>query len=129
MISQKELKENYRKACTDYANTLCEMWELEPNDKRSWWVSDDVGGLFCMNDDTFIGMNEIRYCVDNGIDFDTFSDWQDYCIKCESFGLTSMNLEAFVRKESCIPEETFQKLSDIRSELNELVEETKKKYK
>ena len=50
------------------------------------WVGDDVGGVAYV-DDMCVGMNEIRYDVDNNRPVNEFIGWYDYTLRLSALEL------------------------------------------
>lgn len=130
MEKNKEIiKRAYIRACNDYLYKLLDNWELyEGKDDVDfcWWVGDDVGGACCFDDDTFICMDDIRYCVDNDVEYNTYLDYIDYSCKCSEYGFGSMNLDAFVKGAPRVSNEQFEKLDGLKHDLYEAVDNVKK---
>ena len=129
--TKEEIKEAYINACNDYVHKLMEIWNILDEDEEvdySWWVGDEVGGVFCCDDDMFIDMNDIVYCVDNDVDHETYSNYIEYITKCEEYGFNTINLNAFVKGAPRVSDEEFRKLGEIKQQLYDTIEETKKKY-
>ena len=65
-ISHKEL---YERVCNSYKDAINDMWET-----NGYWIDDfrtfDVADCIMSN-------HEVRLCVDNNVDLDTFYEW--YC--------------------------------------------------
>ena len=61
----------YSAACKAYVEKLNEMWETDGEWTGDGYRTFDVVDLFLSN-------WELRYVVDNGIDFDSFLKWYDY---------------------------------------------------
>lgn len=64
-------KAMYSVACKAYGEKLNEMWETDGE-----WTGDDYRTFDVA--DLFLSNWELRYVVDNGIDFDSFLEWYDY---------------------------------------------------
>lgn len=76
-MSKRNLKNNYETACNDYIKELCKRYEWCYED--GWWVSDEIGGIFCVSDIEYsLPMNDIKLLVDENVDFKIFSEWWDY---------------------------------------------------
>lgn len=71
------LKAVYEQCCEEYRHRINEQWQLDVKD--SWWVVDRKGDVLCLNDMEFsLGMDDVRYFVDEGITYDEFIKWWDY---------------------------------------------------
>lgn len=131
MKNKESIKRAYRRACLDYLYQLLDDWGLYEKDdditKFGWWVGDEIGGVFCLEDDTFINMDEIRYCVDNNIDYDTYQDYLEYATKCYDFGFDHMNLNAFVIGAPRVSNEEFERLEMLQKNLDDAINDIKDK--
>lgn len=76
-MPKRNFKNNYETACNDYVKELCKRYEWCYED--GWWVSDEIGGIFCVSDIEYsLSMNDIKLLVDENVDFKIFSEWWDY---------------------------------------------------
>ena len=128
-VSKEYIKMNYETACYEYLKRLLFNWGYGDCTVSSvgWWVGDDIGGLFCFEDDTFINMDEIRYCVDNDVSQETYNEYIEYNLKCSEYGFENMNLNAFVKGAPRIQEEAFDGLDKQKKMLEESIERLKEK--
>lgn len=85
------LKERYKALCEEYVTKLAHMYDLSNN---HFWIADEVGGTLCI-DIYYIDFSDVRRIVDNGIDYDTFSDWYDYCELCLHQDVPDVNLKTW----------------------------------
>jgi hypothetical protein len=124
------IKLNYVRACNDYLYKLLDMWTIhwnDPDDGFGWWVGDEVGGIFCLEDDTFISMDDIRYCVDNEVSYDDYSDYLDYNVKCSDNGFDGMNLKAFIKGAPRVNDEVFEKIGTMKENLKKIIDAEKER--
>lgn len=127
--TREEIKKEYDKVCSEYLDKLFEDWGVYGEVKKAgWWVADDIGGVFCLEDDIFINMDDIRYCVDNNVDYQTYQDYLDYNCKCAEFNLSFMNLKSFINGSPRISEESFNHLKEAKEYFENAIEEVKNKY-
>ena len=130
-MNKENIKKAYENACQDYLTQLLTDWGFYDDDMKEtcmgWWVGDEIGGLFCLEDDIFINMDDIRYCVDNDISFEIYQDFQDYNVKCAEFGFNHMNLNAFVLGAPRVSDEEFKHFQQLKDELNYYIKEAKSK--
>ena len=130
--TRENIKREYTRACLDYLYQLLEDWgfygEDYENGNFGWWVGDEVGGVFCFEDDTFINMNDIKYCVDNGVDYDDYQEYQEYNARCVDFGFNTMNLNAFIKGAPRISNEEFENLEEIKQSLQDAIDNIKDKF-
>ena len=116
------LKENYKKACNDYVATLLNLWDL--NGCYGYWIGEDVGGIYDYGDGIFtISMQDIVYCVENGVTEKEYEEMFEYNIKCHEYNLPMINLNAWHKGA---PRHDFTKLDSLKDELNNTIEEYKK---
>lgn len=121
------LREDYEKACNGYLVTLLDMWELDAH--YGFWVSNEVGGTYSYGDTgLYLNMDDMIYVVENKISPQSYREWLDYCIWAEEFNQTVPNLRAWHHGFVRVDEATRKKLSDMKRELNKLIEETKEKF-
>ena len=119
----KLLKENYEKACNDYARALLTLWGVDY--KCGYWIGGDVGGVFDIDGWITIGMQEIVYCVENNVTSKEVSEWQDYFIKCQEYNLPTLNLNAWHKGA---PRHDFTKLDAAKKALEDEIENEKNKF-
>lgn len=119
------LKENYETACNAYLIELYNMWDWSWG--NGYWAADDVGGIYCYGDDTFIKMDEIIYCVENDLSKEEFMKWFEYSCWCTENGFNTVNLHSWHHGAPVISKETRKAIDDRKRELRELIEETKRK--
>ena len=130
-MNKENIKKAYESACQDYLRQLLADWGFYNEETKEicegWWVGDEIGGLFCLEDDTFISMDDIKYCVDNNVGHDTYQEFQDYNAKCSEFGFNHMNLNAFVLGAPRVSDEEFKHFQRLKDELNHSITEAKSK--
>ena len=114
------LKENYEKACNDYVRTLLTLWGVDY--KCGYWIGDEVGGVYDIDGWITISMQEIVYCVENGVTYEEYEQWQDYGIKCAEYNLPTLNLNAWHKGA---PRHDFTKLDALKKDLDDAIEEYK----
>lgn len=121
------LREDYEKACNGYLVTLLNMWELYAS--YGFWVSDEVGGVYSYGDTgLYLNMDDIIYVVENNISEQSYQEWLDYCVLASEFNQTVPNLRAWHHGFPRVDEATQKKLSEMRYELDRLIEKTKGKF-
>lgn len=121
------LREDYEKACNGYLVTLLNMWELDAC--YGFWISDEVGGVYSYGDTgLFLDMANIKFVVENSISEKTYREWSEYCLWAEEFHQTVPSLQSWLMGFPHVDEATQNKLSQMKRELEELIEETKSKF-
>ena len=120
----KLLKENYAKACNDYVRALLTLWDLDGF--YGYWIGSEVGGVYDYGDGKFtIGMQDIVYCVENGVTEEEYEEMLEYCFKCYEYNLPAMNLNAWHKGA---PRYDFTKLDTAKKALEEAIENQKNKF-
>jgi len=73
MDSSKARAAHWRDVCNEYLETFClkHEYSYEPD----MWVGNDPGTIACINEEIFVGMDTIRYDIDNGINKEFFELW------------------------------------------------------
>lgn len=123
----KQLRTAYEKACNDYLAELLRMWELDSH--YGYWIGDDVGGVYDYDGVFTINMNDIIYCVENGVTERQYYEWQEYIVDASEFGFDTPNLKSWMHGCPRTPQEIFEKLRAMKRDLAEAVEEEKKRQK
>lgn len=76
---EKTLKQRYEEIAEEYRKALIKQFypdgEMLCDD--SYWVGDEIGGVLEIGD-YYISYDDVRYIIDNNIDFTTWDDWYDY---------------------------------------------------
>ena len=112
----KILRTNYEDACNNYLLTLLNLWEQSAKDGYS------------LGETVFIKMDEIIFCVENNVSMETFMDYSDYCLKCNEYNFNVPNLKSYFMGCPRVPQETFDKLDDLKRQMNECINDTKSKF-
>lgn len=120
----KLLKENYEKACNDYVRSLLNLWDLDGF--YGYWIGEEAGGVYDYGDGIFtIGMQDIVYCVENGVTEKEYEELLEYCCKCAEYNLPKMNLNAWHKGA---PRHDFTKLDALKKDLDDAIENEKNKF-
>lgn len=118
------LKENYNKACNDYVQALLSLWGLDGY--YGSWIGEDIGGVYDYGDGTFtIGMQDIVYCVENGVAEEEYEEMLEYCVKCHEYNLPMININAWHKGA---PRYDFTKLDDLKKDLDDAILNEKNKF-
>lgn len=118
------LKKQWEDVCNEYARIFCtkHSYRFDPD----MWVANDPGSIIEVCD-MFVGIDEIRYDVDNNIPEEYFAEW--YWKGLEVYELTGkkyMNYPSFCKGA---PDEwTQERLEKIR-EAHKRIEEKEKELK
>ena len=120
----KLLKENYEKACNDYVQALLSLWDLDGF--YGYWIGEEAGGVYDYGDGIFtIGMQDIVYCVENGVTEKEYEELLEYCCKCAEYNLPTMNINAWHKGA---PRHDFTKLDAAKKALEDEIENEKEKF-
>lgn len=105
------LQAMFASVCEGYKDALNKMWDTDGE-----WISDDYQTFEVA--DCYIGNKELRYLVDNEIDWDTFYAWYNYDLTMH-YGMELGKEEAVVinldhwckgfPEELKVPKETYEK--------------------
>lgn len=75
-MESKELQAEWRRISDLYLIAFCKRHGYDTHD--AFWVGDDAGGTACICDDLFVGIDIMRYDVDNAVPVDEFLSWYEY---------------------------------------------------
>ena len=120
-----KLKEQFEQACNGYLCELINMWEL--NAYYGYWIGEEVGGVYDYGGMMTINMEDIIYCVEHDVTELQYQEWQDYICDAAEFGFVTPNLRSWMHGCPRTPQETFEKLRKLKADLNNAVEEEKKR--
>lgn len=121
------LRHNFEKAVAGYVAAFIKQFDL--NEKDCWWVGDRIGvDLFCFNDHFAVTLDNMIYIVEEGVTFEEFVKWEDYCTKCHEYNLPIMNLESWHKGCPRIPQSTFDRLDGLKHDLEDAVKNEQEKY-
>ena len=120
-----KLKEQWEQACNGYLCELINMWEL--NAYYGYWIGEEVGGVYDYGGMMTINMEDIIYCVEHDVTALQYQEWQDYICDAAEFGFVTPNLRSWMNGCPRTPQETFEKLRKLKADLNNAVEEEKKR--
>ena len=124
---KRQLKEQFEQACNGYLCELISMWEL--NAYYGYWIGEEVGGVYDYGGMFTINMDDIIYCVEHDVTALQYQEWQDYICDAAEFGFVTPNLRSWMNGCPRTPQETFEKLRKLKADLNNAVEEEKKRMK
>ena len=124
---KRELKESYETMCNKYRDELLRMWELDAH--YGYWNSDLSGTIYHYGEVHNLTMEEIIYIVDNDIEEAEVMVWEDYTLDALEFGFDVPNLMAWHRGCPRVPIETFDRLRQMRADLEKFVDDEKERLK
>lgn len=113
------LKENYEKDCNEYLKAFCSTYELQYEEDA--WVAGDVGTIALIGD-YYINFQNMMYMLDNGVAFEVWLRWYDYCLDAHELGLDVPNFQSWHKGCPRLTEEQIQDIKDKRQELKELID-------
>lgn len=115
MKKLEQLRNLWYKVCDDYVAELSRKWFDGVVD--FYWVGNEVGGVVCLNDDWFINMDNVRYCVDNDVSLMEYDLWSQYINNVEEFNLPKVNLKSWHLGCPRVPDEEIEKLRDLKQQI------------
>lgn len=121
----KEMRAKYDAACNAYRDELLKQWELDGT--YGFWNSDKPGTIYHYGETHNLTMEDIIYCVENFVNEDEVLTWEDYLLDANEFGFSLPNLSAWHKGCPRISEDTFNKLRKMKADLQQTIEEEKKK--
>lgn len=124
---KKMLKEQYEKACNGYLVELLRMWEL--SSCYGYWNSDEPGTIYHYGDTHNLTMEDIIYIVENDIEEDEVLAWEDYALDAFVFNFSVPSLKSWHRGCPRTPPEVFDKLRQMKADLDKAVEEENARIK
>lgn len=112
------INERWEEICNEYVTLFCNKHGWEPESEM--WVHDDPGTTILIGD-MYVGMDEIRYDIDNDIDESVFSTWYWKALELYELGVeTWMNYESFCKgAPDEWPEERIQRLREAKQRLSD----------
>lgn len=120
---KRQLKEGYETMCNNYRDELLRMWELDGH--YGYWNSDEPGTIYHYGEVHNLTMEEIIYIVDNDIEESEVMVWEDYTLDALEFGFDVPNLMAWHRGCPRIPNATFDRLRQMKADLEKLADDAK----
>lgn len=129
-MKQKEyktpiLREALEEAICGYAMAFRKQMGYDVRD--CWWVGDDVLDVYCFGDH-FVSLSELVYCVDNGVDIDTFLEWEDYTTWAEEYKQTRINLPSWCMGCPRVSKEERERIEKMRRDFEEACEDARGRF-
>jgi hypothetical protein len=119
---KKKLRKDWEQACNAYVNELLRMWELDSC--HGFWIGEDVGGIYDYGCGMFtIVIDDIIYCVENGVTRRQYIGWQEYCCDAAEFGFDQPNLKAWMHGCPRTSEKMFKMLRKLKANLDAAIRE------
>lgn len=116
------LNQRYTEVCEDYLKAFCDVYELQCEEDA--WVAGDVGTIALIGD-YYIDLQNMMYMLDNGIAFEEWLRWYDYCLDAHDLGFNTPNFPSWHKGCPRLTEEQIQEIKDKRRELKELIDSYK----
>ena len=76
------LKNNFESVVRNYTMALLTAWDIDAND--CYWVGNEVGSTYIILGEYPLNLNEMIYCVEEDVDFETFKERSYYISKKEN---------------------------------------------
>jgi hypothetical protein len=124
---KRMLKEQWEKACNGYLAELLRMWGLDMY--YGYWNSDQPGTIYHYGETHNLTIEDIIYIVDNDIEEAEVLVWEDYMLDALEFGFDVPNLMAWHRGCPRVPNVTFDRLRQMKAELEKFVDDEKDRLK
>ena len=91
MISKKEILQNYENAINDLVDYFC--WKyFRGVALDTYWVADDVGGVYFIND-YFFNVSDMVDFIKNNYTQNEMFDYYDYALKQHEKNKTPINIK------------------------------------
>lgn len=117
------MKEKFIEAVHEYQKALEDMWQISDG----YWVSGELGGTYIFEDYYAMNLQEMILLVDEKVRIGDFKDWTEYNLKADEYGFSGVNLKSYLQGAPLVPHETFQRLDSLKKNLQDAIEEEKKK--
>lgn len=125
--TKRRFRDQYDTVCNMYIIELLHMWELDAS--YGYWNSGRPGTIYHYGDTHNLNMDEIIYIIENDITEEEVLAWEDYLLDAHEFGFTLPNLRSWHMGCPRTPQETFDHLRELKSNLAKAVEEEKERIK
>ena len=120
-----ELRLAYEAAVTNYLSAFMKQYDLSCDPEP--WVGNEVGTIAEVGD-YFFGFDDIKRCVDEDVKWEDLIEWYDYNTEVSILGLTTINLKSWLMGVPRVSKEGIAKIKAKRKKLEELIEDTQKKW-
>lgn len=117
------LRKNFEDACEAYVLELLNNWDLDSY--YGYWIANQIGGTYAYEDNIYINMDDIVYCVENDIQEKEYVENQDYNVRADEFGFNLINLQSWHKGAPRVPDETFKKLEKMKRDLDDAIKQEK----
>lgn len=123
----RHLKEQWERACNAYLLELLNAWDMDA--QYGYWSRDEVGSVYFYGDNCVIDMDDIRYCVDNGVSREEFMKYSDYNTDVCNLGLDCVNLSSWMHGCPRLSDEQIKNLYDLKKGVDDEIERLKEQLK
>lgn len=127
-MSKEKAREYFEKGCNEYLRLFCEKHDFDFEDAKNSWVGNKVGDIVCVGD-YFIGMETIITDIEMDAPEKEFGEWYFYILDAHEFNFSTPNFKSWLLGCPRASEETFAKLRGLKANLNECINEEKKRLK
>ena len=117
--SKEQLRSAYNKAVEDYTSAFLKNFGL-PKYDESEWVANRIGEVYQTYDDKYVEFSDMKYCVDNDVDYETFCSWYDYTERALMLGITIPNLDTWCHDGPRLSEEQLKDLEKKRQHIQQI---------
>ena len=90
----KEIK-NYYRSCEAIKDLFIKTYYSDSYDD-SFWVGDEIGGVFCISDE-FFGFSDMVTLLENKVSYDKMIDWYGWSLEEHAAGNSVMNLKNYLK--------------------------------
>ena len=94
----KEKLNNWKEVTNDLAIFFAEKYfkDEEDDTPEYWWIADEVGGRFYVNDYDF-SVNDMATAIENNATFDQIDEYYDLRLESYENGKTIANFKNFIK--------------------------------
>ena len=121
----RQIESNYEKACNAWVVELARIWDI--NCRAGYWIGGEPGGVYDLNGEWTLGMQDIKYIVRNGITYEQASAWQEYVSmvsEYEKYGYEIPSLREYVEyRVPLLDSESQQRIVAKHRQIEEMKDE------
>jgi len=118
--------ERYKTSCNDIIKLFADRYEVCVS--ADDWVSGDVGGVICINEEFYLNMEEVILMLKNDVSWDEFLRWWDYNLDAHDLCLNAINLRSWLMGAPRLSKEQIEGLKEKKQELQDLVDKYNEKF-
>ena len=120
------LKNNFESVVRNYTMALLTAWDIDASD--CYWVGNEVGSTYIILGEYQLNLNDMIYCVEEDVDFETFKEWSDYCVFAAEFKQNIPNLKSWHKGCPRLNKEARQKLINLRQDFEAAIKDYKERF-